>query len=423
MKDWEFSPKQRRVLTWWTPGSGDDGKEAIICDGSVRSGKTLAMGISFFLWAMTCFRDQRFGICGKTIQSLRRNVLAEVLPRLKVLGFTWTERRSENLLTVAFRGRENRFYIFGGRDESSAGLIQGITFAGALMDEVALMPRSFVDQACARCSVAGSRLWFNCNPAGPTHWFYREWILEAEKKNCLRLHFTMEDNPSLTEQIRRRYQNLYTGVFYRRFILGQWAQAEGRVYDFFGPEMVAAAPEGGFRKWYISCDYGTVNPTSMGLWGLREGVWYRVKEFYFSSRQQMRQMTDEEYAGELKKLAGERKIEAVIVDPSAASFIEALRRKGWWVQKAHNDVLSGIRLTADALKEGKIVICEGCADCIREMDEYVWDLGAGGTDRVKKEHDHAMDDMRYFVSTVLGRQETAFAACAVERKSGKERLF
>ena len=423
MKGWDFSPKQRRVLTWWVPGSGDDGKEAIICDGSVRSGKTLAMGIGFFLWAMTCFRDQRFGICGKTIQSLRRNVLAEVLPRLKGLGFVWTERRSENLLTVAYRGRENRFYIFGGRDESSAGLIQGITFAGVLMDEVALMPRSFVEQACARCSVAGSRLWFNCNPAGPTHWFYREWILEPEKKNCLRLHFTMEDNPSLTEQIRQRYQNLYTGVFYRRFILGQWAQAEGRVYDFFGPEMVAPVPEDGFRKWYISCDYGTVNPTSMGLWGLREGIWYRVKEFYFSSRQQMRQMTDEEYAGELKKLAGERKIEAVIVDPSAASFIEVLRRKGWWVQKAHNDVLSGIRLTADALKEGKIVICEGCADCIREMDEYVWDLGAGGTDRVKKEHDHAMDDMRYFVSTVLGRQETAFAACAVERKSGKERLF
>ena len=423
MTGWGFSPKQRKVLTWWTPGNPYETREAIICDGSVRSGKTLAMGMSFFLWAMVSFRDQRFGICGKTIQSLRRNVLSEVLPRLKGLGFSWKEKRSENLLTVCYRGRENRFYIFGGRDESSAGLIQGITFAGVLMDEVALMPRSFVEQACARCSVAGSRLWFNCNPAGPTHWFYQNWVLEAEKKNCLRLHFTMEDNPSLTEQIRQRYQNLYTGVFYRRFILGQWAQAEGRVYDFFGPEMVAAVPRGEFRKWYVSCDYGTVNPTSMGLWGLQGDVWYRVKEFYFSSRQQMRQMTDEEYAGELKKLAGGRKIEAVIVDPSAASFIEVLRRKGWQVRKADNDVISGIRLTADALKEGKIVICEGCADCIREMDEYVWDLRGGGQDRVKKEHDHAMDDMRYFVSTVLGRHEIGFAACAVERKSGKERLF
>ena len=410
-----FSPKQRTVLTWWTPGSGHEAREAIVCDGAVRSGKTLAMGLGFFLWAMVSFRNRRFGICGKTIQSLRRNVLAEVLPRLEGLGLHWKEKRSENLLIVSFHGRENRFYIFGGRDESAASLIQGITFAGILMDEVALMPRSFVDQACARCSVAGSRLWFNCNPAGPTHWFYREWILEAERKNCLRLHFTMEDNPSLTEEIRRRYQNLYTGVFYRRFILGQWAQAEGRVYDFFGPEMVAPVPEGPFRKWYVSCDYGTVNPTSMGLWGQKEGIWYRVKEFYFSSRAEMRQMTDEEYAGALQNLVGERKVEAVIVDPSAASFIELLRRKGWQVRKAENDVLSGIRLTADALKDGKIVICEGCADCIREMDEYVWDLSSGAKDRVKKEHDHAMDDMRYFVATVLTVREAGFAACAVER--------
>lgn len=410
-----FSPKQRTVLTWWTPGSEHEAREAIVCDGAVRSGKTLAMGLGFFLWAMVSFRNRRFGICGKTIQSLRRNVLAEVLPRLEGLGMHWKEKRSENLLIVTFHGRENRFYIFGGRDESAASLIQGITFAGILMDEVALMPRSFVDQACARCSVAGSRLWFNCNPAGPTHWFYREWILEAERKNCLRLHFTMEDNPSLTEEIRRRYQNLYTGVFYRRFILGQWAQAEGRVYDFFGPEMVAPVPEGPFRKWYVSCDYGTVNPTSMGLWGQKEGIWYRVKEFYFSSRTEMRQMTDEEYAGALQNLVGERKVEAVIVDPSAASFIELLRRKGWQVRKAENDVLSGIRLTADALKEGKIVICEGCADCIREMDEYVWDLSSGAKDRVKKEHDHAMDDMRYFVATVLTVREAGFAACAVER--------
>ena len=411
-----FSPKQRTVLTWWIPGSEYEGKEAIVCDGAVRSGKTLAMGLSFFLWAMLSFDGQRFGVCGKTIESLRRNVLSEILPKLKKLGFQWKEKRSENLVTIRFHGRENRFYIFGGRDESSASLIQGITFAGILLDEVALMPQSFVEQACARCSVTGSRLWFNCNPAGPTHWFYKAWIQEAQQRNCLRLHFTMEDNPSLSPAIRERYQRLYTGVFYRRFILGEWAQAEGRVYDFFGPEMVQPVPKGDFEKWYVSCDYGTVNPTSMGLWGLQKGIWYRVKEFYFSSRTAMRQMTDEEYAGELQKLAGERRLSAVIVDPSAASFIEVLRRKGFPVQKAENDVLSGIRLTSDALKEGRIVICEGCSDCIREMDEYVWDLSSEAKDRVKKEHDHAMDDMRYFASTVLKRQTGGFVACTVERR-------
>ena len=411
-----FSQKQKRVLSWWVPGNRDCKKEAIVCDGAVRSGKTMAMGLSFFLWAFASFDGQRFGVCGKTISSLRRNVLSEILPQLEGMGATWKEKRTENLVTVRFLGRENRFYIFGGRDESSASLIQGITFAGILLDEVALMPRSFVEQACARCSVAGSRLWFNCNPAGPSHWFYQTWILEAEQRNCLRLHFTMEDNPSLTAEIRQRYERLYTGVFYRRFIQGQWAQAEGRVYDFFEPEMVKPVPTGPFEQWYVSCDYGTVNPTSMGLWGKCRGVWYRVKEFYFSSRTAQRQMTDEEYATALQNLAGERAVTAVIVDPSAASFIEVLRRRGWRVMKADNDVLSGIRLTSDCLKDGRVVICEGCSDCLREMDEYVWDLSSGNRDRVKKEHDHAMDDMRYFVSTVLKEQKSAFAALSVERR-------
>lgn len=415
MKQPVFSPKQRTVLTWWVPGSPHAGKEAIVCDGAVRSGKTLAMGLSFFLWAMSCFDGKKFGVCGKTIASLRRNVLSEILPRLTELGARWQEKRSENLVTVSFRGRENQFYIFGGRDESSASLIQGITFAGVLLDEVALMPRSFVEQACARCSVAGSRIWFNCNPAGPNHWFYKTWIQEAGKRNCLRLHFTMEDNPSLTQQIRQRYQRLYTGVFYKRFVLGQWVQAEGRVYDFFTEEMTGTPPEN-CDKWYISCDYGTVNPMSMGLWGRCRGVWYRVKEFYFDSRAQMRQMTDGEYAQALESLAGDRPITAVIVDPSAASFLELLRRRGWRVQKANNDVLSGIRLTSDCLKTGKIIIGPGCTDCLREMEEYVWDLKDGSKDKVRKEHDHAMDDMRYFVSTVLGERQGGFAACTVERK-------
>lgn len=402
-------------MTWWMPGSPFASCEALVCDGAVRSGKTLAMGMGFFLWAQLSFDQHRFALCGKTIAALRRNVLSEILPKLGGLGAVWKEKRTENKLILRFAGHTNEFYIFGGRDESSAGLIQGMTLAGVLMDEVVLMPKSFVEQACARCSVAGSRLWFNCNPAGPSHWFYKQWILEGEKRNCLHLHFTMEDNPSLTKQIRQRYQRLYTGVFYRRFVLGQWAQAEGRVYDFFEPEMAKPVPPGAFDKWYISCDYGTVNPTSMGLWGRQNGIWYRVQEFYYNSRKQMRQMTDGEYEQAMKDLAAGRPITAVIVDPSAASFIQLLRQKGWRVQKARNDVLSGIRATADKLKSGEIVLCDGCTDCLREMEEYVWDLQSGIKDRVKKEHDHAMDDMRYFVATVLQQQSGGFAVGSVQR--------
>ena len=409
-----FSEKQMQVLCWWGEKSPHRNKLAVICDGAVRSGKTTCMGISFFLWAMARFQNTSFAVCGKTIRSVRRNVVAELIPKLKSMGFSMRVRQAENEIILSYQGRENRFYLFGGRDESSAALIQGMTLAGVFLDEVVLMPRSFVEQACARCSVEGSRLWFSCNPEGPQHWFYQEWILQAEKRNCLHLQFTMQDNPSLSKTVRRRYERLYTGVFYRRFILGQWCQAEGRVYDFFDTALVRPAPAGGYEQWVISCDYGTVNPASFGLWGRQNGVWYRTDEFYFDSRREGRQMTDAEYAGKLRQLAGGRTIREVIVDPSAASFIEVLRREGWKVRKADNDVLSGIRRTADALRAGRIVICDRCTDCLREMELYVWDLAAGG-DRVVKKNDHAMDDMRYFVTGVLG-SGTAFAVWAPERK-------
>lgn len=412
-----FSPKQRTVLSWWVPGNPNRDREAIVCDGAVRSGKTLAMGLSFFLWAMSCFSGQKFGVCGKTIASLRRNVLSEILPKLEALGAKWKEKRTDNLLTVKFRGRENQFYVFGGRDESSASLIQGITFAGVLLDEVALMPRSFVEQACARCSVTGAKFWFSCNPAGPGHWFYREWICKAQARNLLHLRFFMEDNPTLSQETRQRYERTFQGAFYRRFVLGEWTAAEGLVYDFFEESMVRSAPAEPADRWVISCDYGTVNPTSMGLWGKWGGVWYRVQEYYYDARAARRQQTDQEYAQRLRELAGGREIEAVVVDPSAASFLEVLRREGWHVRKADNEVLSGIRQTADALKQGKIVICPPCTDAIREFASYCWDLSAGDRDRVRKEFDHAMDEIRYFVATVVAPEEgeDLFFAGYVER--------
>ena len=412
-----FSPKQRRVLTWWRPGSSDADKQAVICDGAVRSGKTLCTGLSFFCWAMSSFQNRSFALCGKTIVSVRRNLLSELLPLLENMGFRCRQQVSRNLLQVRLGGRRNTFYLFGGKDEGSAALIQGITLAGALLDEVALMPRSFVEQTAARCSVPGSRLWFSCNPESPGHWFYREWIQKAEEKQALRLQFSMADNPGLSREVLERYQSMFEGTFYRRFVLGEWVAAEGLVYDFFDEDMVQDVPEGRMEEWYISCDYGTVNPTSMGLWGRRAGVWYRVKECYYDARAVHRQRTDEEHADALAELAGERSIRAVVADPSAASFIEVLRRRGWRVRRAENEVLSGIRLTARLLKTGRLVICRGCQDAIREFSLYRWEDRDGGQDRVRKEHDHAMDEIRYFAATVAAREEDRggiFAGC-VER--------
>ena len=407
-----FSPNLRQVLTWWQTGRW----QALICDGAVRSGKTFCMGLSFFLWAQHDFNGRQFALCGKTVGALRRNLLTELVPCLRRIGMEVRENRSANTLTVVYAGHRNQFLLFGGKDASSAALIQGSTLAGLLLDETALMPRAFVEQAVARCSVRGSRLWFNCNPEGPEHWFYKEWIEKAESRGALRLHFTMEDNPGLPPEIRQRYERLYTGVFYRRFVLGEWAAAQGLVYDFFDPDKDAAeVPDGPFSAWRVSVDYGTVNPLSMGLWGEKNGVWYRVDEVYYDSRREGRQKTDAEYAEMLEQLVAGRDIQRVIVDPSAASFIETLRRKGWQVMKADNDVADGIRVTADLLRQRRIVLCRPCRDCLREMALYCWDERSG-RDAPRKEHDHAMDEMRYFAMDLAGERSGGFAAISVVRK-------
>jgi len=408
-----FSPRQRQALLWWRESPEYEG---VICDGAVRSGKTLSMGIGFFCWAMGCFDRQQFALCGKTIGALRRNVLQEVEPALRRMGWQLRERRGENLLIVSGEGHENRFYLVGGRDEGSAALVQGATFAGALLDEAALMPRSFVEQTLARCSVEGARLWFSCNPEGPQHWFYREWILKAEERRMLYLHFSMEDNPGLSREMRERYARRYSGTFYRRFVLGEWIAPEGRIYDFFQRETYAKPrPKGEAERWYVSVDYGTANPCSMGLWGKYGAVWYRVEERYYASRETGVQLTDQEYVGLLKELVAGRRVERVIVDPSAASFITALRREGFPAEGAVNQVLPGIRLTAGMLKSGRLVICDNCESCLREIESYCWE--EGNREVPRKENDHAMDEMRYFAVAVAGGESRrGLGALAVERR-------
>ena len=411
-----FSKKQLILLNWWTDSSPYKNRDAIICDGSVRSGKTVCMFLSFIFWAFYMFSDSSFAVCGKTITSLRRNIITPMLPMLRSLGFTYEELVSKNMIIIKKDGRENRFYIFGGKDEGSAALIQGMTLAGVLLDEVTLMPRSFVEQALARCSVEGSKLWFNCNPEHPMHWFHEEWVKKHREKNCLYLHFTMRDNPSLTPAIIDRYEKLYSGAFYERFVLGRWVAAQGSVYPMFSQSAHVKEPPQGFEKFYISCDYGTVNPSSFGLWGLSAGVWYRIGEYYYDSRRVGEQRTDSEHYSALLDLAGGRKIEAVIVDPSAASFIECIRRDGrFTVIPARNDVLDGIRRVSDSLKSGRILFSPACRDSIREFGLYRWEENSA-KDAVRKENDHAMDDIRYFVSTVLNEDaDDGFFAVAARR--------
>ncbi|MBC8585321.1 PBSX family phage terminase large subunit [Youxingia wuxianensis] len=410
-----FSEKQLKAMTWWCPQSPDHDKDAIICDGAVRSGKTLCMSVGFVSWAMASFQEQAFAMCGKTVLSLRRNVVSPLLPILSELGFSCRENLSRGYIEVSVEGRKNRFYLFGGRDESSAALIQGVTLAGVLFDEVALMPRSFVEQALARCSVNGSKFWFNCNPQHPQHWFYTQWILKASQKNALVLHFVMEDNPSLSKKMLRRYQSLYSGSFYDRFVLGKWTCVQGAVYPMFDEKIHVVDSIPSCSRYYISCDYGTINPASFGLWGESDGRWYRIREYYHSSRLTGDLKTDEEYYEALDRLAGEYPVQAVVVDPSAVSFMECIRRRGkYQVLAANNDVSDGIRTVSSLLKQGQLLFSRDCKDILREFSLYRWDENAGH-DCPRKENDHAMDDLRYFVMTVARQNSCGFCSLAVER--------
>lgn len=412
-----FSKKQLTVLSWWNEKSPYKNYDGIICDGAVRSGKTTCMCISFILWAFYFFDDSDFALCGKTITSLRRNIVTPLLPLLASLGFEYKEKISHNLIEITDGKRKNRFYLFGGRDESSAALIQGMTLTGVLLDEVALMPRSFVEQALARCSPQGAKFWFNCNPENPLHWFYEEWIKKAESKNCLYLHFLMKDNPSLSKKVIKRYEKLYSGTFYERFVLGKWVATQGLVYpEAASGKFTKEAPNGKAEKYIVSCDYGTVNPFSLGLWGLFEGVWYRCDEYYFASRLEGYHKTDSEYYEELLRLTQNKEIEKIVVDPSAASFIECVRRGGRFkVVPAKNNVIDGIRKVSEAFREGRIYISPRCINTLKEFSMYRWD-NSSQKDSVKKENDHAMDDIRYFVSTCLGAETESFFAIAAERQ-------
>ena len=251
-----FSEKQLKIQTWWCDASPYKDWDGIIADGSVRSGKTVSMAPAFVNWAMVNYDETDFALCGKTVGSLRRNVINTLKQQLISLGYDYEEKRTENLIVITDGKHTNYFYQFGGKDESSQDLIQGMTLGGVLFDEVALMPQSFVAQAEARCSVAGSKLWYNCNPKGPSHWFKKEYVDIAKDKKLLYLHFTMKDNLTLTPEVRERYERMFTGVFYIRNVLGLWVTAEGKIYTAFKKDNIIPVTD-----WYARNEAGSyTNP-------------------------------------------------------------------------------------------------------------------------------------------------------------------
>ena len=421
-----FSRKQLQLLTWWTKESPVSQFDIVIADGSIRSGKTVSMALSFTLWAMSSFNGQNFAICGKTIHSARRNVIQPLKQMLTSRGYEIRDVRNENLLIISHKenGKEvvNYFYIFGGKDEGSQDLIQGITLAGIFCDEVALMPESFVNQATGRCSVTGSKMWFSCNPSNPNHYFKKGWIDKAVEKRILYLHFTMEDNPSLSAEIKRRYEKMYAGVFRKRFILGLWVTADGLVYSMFDPEKHVEEYNADYDRLFVAGDFGIYNATTFGLYGFskRHKKYHLIKSYYHSGREAESQLTEadldsgqtfssvlqkttKEYANDLVNMIRGQNIEYIILDPSAAAMIVELQKHPYIVRKqipiipARNDVTLGISFHAELLTEGRFTLDPSNTHDIDEYFSYSWDSKASerGVDQVVKENDHCMDRNRY----------------------------
>ena len=419
----KFSLKQKMVLEWWCDGSPYKDKDGIIADGSIRAGKTTAMSFSFIMWSMDTFSDENFAMCGKTINSLRRNVLKQLKRILISRGYKYVEHRSENYITISMGDVSNDYYLFGGKDEASQDLIQGITLAGVFFDEVALMPESFVNQAVGRCSVEESKFWFNCNPDNPNHYFKKSWIDELSEKNLIRIHFTMEDNPALSPKTIKRYMSLYSGIFYERFVKGLWVRTEGIIYDSFNKDRHVLTQKDIDKLEFedspiVSSDFGIQNATVFLYWRKIKGknAWVCLDEYYYSGRDEHKQKSVKELIDGLKGLCVRNTTEAyrrlheveyenpkiVIIDPSASALIVEARKNGFKSRNADNDVLNGIADVHKMLNEERLYFADRCEHTIGEFNMYVWDEKASdrGEDKPIKEHDHAMDACRYFVYTL-----------------------
>jgi len=364
-----------------------------IKEGATRSGKTY---LDYFLIPRrirACKGSGLIVLLGNTKGTLERNIL-------EPMRSIWGDE------LVGGIGSDNTVMLFGkkchalGADKvTQVSKLQGAGIEYCYGDEITTWNEEVFSMLKSRLDKPTSVFDGTCNPDGPNHWLLKFLNSDAD---IFRQHYTIYDNPNLSPQFIENLEREYSGtVYYDRFILGRWALAEGLIYPMFKKELHITDDLPNSGKYYVSVDYGTLNPCSMGLWCIAGKKAYRIKEFYYSGRENSKLLTDEEYYKELEKLTENIPVQYVVVDPSAASFIETIRRHGRFsVKKAKNDVLDGIRYTAGLISSGKILLSDDCKNILREFEEYCWDTQET-EDKPIKQNDHAMDDMRYFCYTVL----------------------
>lgn len=370
--------------------------------GSVRSGKTWISLLKWAIFVGSSPANYEFIMCSKTVTALKRNCLNLLVELVGPNNFKYSISQKTGTLF------NHVVWLEGANDERSETKIRGMTLGGAYCDELTLFPQGFYEMLLSRLSMPGAKLFATTNPDSPMHWVKTD-IIDNEQLDIAMWQFLLYDNIFLDPVWVEQIQLEYTGVFYQRYILGLWVKAEGLVYPMFDRDKYVVpanklplrSSDGrpAYEKYYISCDYGTMNPCTFILWGLRGGVWYAIDEYYYDGRKDTAR-TDAEHYEALKRLAGNRKIEQVIIDPSAASFITLIYKKGELrVKGADNSVIDGIRECGTALQRNIIKISDRCKHFISEFGLYAWNEDKQ-EDEVIKENDHCMDAFRYLVKTL-----------------------
>lgn len=391
----DLSPMQRHVL------KTSDARLNILV-GSVRSGKTFISLIRWLEYIQVAPAGNLIMI-GKTAKTIKINIIDSLCD---LIGTDARYYAGKGEMTLWGR----RIYLIGAKDTSSERLIRGPTFSGAYVDEATLMPENFWVMLLSRLSVEGAKLFATTNPDSPFHWLKKGYLDRSKELNMKIFDFTLEDNPSLSETFKHDLKLEYRGLWYRRYIEGEWCLAEGTIYDFFDEKLHCIDfPTSSVGRYYIGIDYGTNNPCAFVMAGYDPkgypNIWVE-KEYYYDSQAEERQKTDIEYAEDLFKFIDGRYIEAIYVDPSAASFkLECSRQGIRNIFDANNEVLDGIRFVSGLFISGTLKITRQCPNLIKEMQSYVWDEKGQrlGIDKPLKANDHCVDALRYLTFSALGQ--------------------
>lgn len=381
-----FSQKQLRLMYWWDKGSPYADCEMVIADGAVRSGKTIAMICGFFLWSLHSFSGEIFILAGKTIGALKKNVITPALQILHGWGLPYTYISSGTEMRLEVGG--NVYYLYDACNEKSQDKLQGLTAAGALADEVALFPQSFVEQMLARCSVDGARLWLNCNPASPGHFVKTELIDKAAEKRIYRLHFRMDDNLALSPKKRAFYERMYSGAFYLRFVLGEWAMTDGLVYQQFAdnPDRYITTVIPPIRQATIGVDFGgTGSAHSFTLTGFTPGYdrVIALDEFYHNNKADgvfSPADLEREFVAFVRRAKTHFRVYTVWCDSAEQTMIQGLRvaaaKAGLGVQIKNaikGPINDRIAFFNSMISQERFLVHSSCQQTIKALREAVYD--------------------------------------------------